>query len=434
MLHMRCGHFSFKSMSSSMPSPSPEVPGTPTAGRIARQAILNEDREVFGYELFDRSVKSEQHTAASDAQMLFNVLSSADTETLVSRKTLFLNCTHDSLAGGYLDLIAPEHVVLEIPPLPISQVQDIQIRLAGLQDVQRRGFRMAFDYSVLTRSYETWLPLASFIKFDLSVLKPEVVSSFVRLAKEKSRAQLVAEKVETATQHQHVASLGVKLFQGYWFAKPVVVAGQSVRPAQANILQLINLVRKQASTEEIEDVLKRDPTLSFNLLRFINSAGFGARTEVTSFKHAVMLLGLNRLFKWAALLLTSSRSGDTAPAVGSTAVVRGRLMELLALELLPPEDCDNAFVVGIFSLLDTMLGISMAEAMATLTLPEEVTQALLRKTGPLAPLLDLTIACEAGDDASFAAAMAGLKLTNQQVNWAHLQALAWAETMGQDAG
>lgn len=401
-------------------------------GRIARQAILNTDRAVFGYELFDRSVAGEHHTAASDAQLLFNMLSSADTESLAGKKILFLNCTHDSLAGGHLDLIAPERVVLEIPPLPVSQVQFIETRLAGLRDVQRRGFRMAFDYSVLTRSYESWLPLASFIKFDLSILKPDVVSSFVRLAKEKSLAQLIAEKVETLAQHQLLAGLGVKLFQGYWFAKPVIVPGQAVRPAQANILQLINLVRQQASTDDIEQVFKRDPTLSFNLLRFINSAGFGARSEVISFKHAVMLLGLNRLFKWSALLLTTSTAGDTAPAVGSTAVVRGRLMELLATELLPAEDWDNAFVVGVFSLLDTMLGISMAEAMATLTLPDDVTRALLQHTGTFAPLLDLTIACETGDDNAFGIAIASLGLTNKQVNLAHLQALAWAETMGQE--
>ena len=400
-------------------------------GRIARQAILNADRAVFGYELFDRSVAPDQHSAASDAQLLFSMLSSADSETLANHKTLFLNCTHNSLAGGYLDLIAPERVVLEIPPLPVSEAEDIEVRLAGLHDAQRRGFRMSFDYSVLTRPYESWLPLASFIKFDLTVLKPDVVTSFVRLAREKSRAQLIAEKVETPAQQKLMESLGVQLFQGYWFAKPVFVPGQKVRPAQANILQLINLVRKQASTDEIEEVLKRDPTLSFNLLRFINSAGFGARSEVTSFKHAVMLLGLNRLFKWSALLLTTSNAGDIPPALGTTAVVRGRLMELLATEILPPEDRDNAFVVGIFSLLDTLLGISMQEAMATLTLPEEVTQALLHQQGPLSPLLALTIACESGDDATFATASQALGLSDQQINWAHLQALAWAETLGQ---
>jgi len=398
---------------------------------IARQAILDEAQTVFGYELFDRSVESNSHTAASDAQLLFNVLSLNDNESLIGQKTIFLNCTHESLAGGHLDLVAPERVVLEIQPLPISHIDQIQNRLPSLEEIKRRGFRMAFDYSILTRSYESWLPLASFIKFDLAILKPEAVASFIKLAQAKSKAILIAEKVETRAQYDLVSGLGVKFFQGYWFAQPTVIKGQTLRPAQATILQLINMVRKQASTNEIEELLKRDPTLSFNLLRFINSAGFGLRTEVTSFKHAVMLLGLNRLFKWAALLMITSTAGDTPPAVGTTAVVRGRLMELLATEILPAEECDNAFVVGIFSLLDTMLGIPLADALGTVALPPSVTDALLHKTGVLAPLLELALACETGDDAIFAAAAKTLKLDSNQINWAHLQALAWAETLTQ---
>ncbi|MBK9346686.1 MAG: HDOD domain-containing protein [Burkholderiales bacterium] len=416
-------------MSASAPSPTLPDPAAAPHIAVARQAVLDHERAIFGYELFDRSVQADQHTSATDAQMLFNLLSGSDTEAIAGGKTIFINCTHDSLAGGHLDLVAPERVVLEIPPLPVTEVDQIQNLLASLQGVHQRGFRLAFDFSVLTRPYESWLALASFIKFDLSVLKADAVASFVRLAQAKSGARLIAEKVETQAQYQHVAALGVNLYQGYWFAKPVMVQGQTVRPAQAHILQLINLVRKQASTDEIEEVLKRDATLSFNLLRFINSAGFGARTEVTSFRHAVMLLGLNRLFKWAALLMTTTKAGDTAPAVGTTAVVRGRLMELLATDLLPSEERDNAFVVGVFSLLDTMLGISMQSALESLTLPDSVTQALLAHTGPLAPLLDLTLACETGDDAAFAATSNALGLNNNQVNWAHLQALAWAETL-----
>ena len=144
--------------------------------------------------------------------------------------------------------------------------------------------------------------------------------------------------------------LGVRLFQGFWFAQPQLVQARTIRPTQATIIQLINLVRQQASTDEIEALLKKDPTLSFNLLRFINSSGFGLSCEITSFRHAVMILGLKKLFRWAALLLTTSRAGGTPPAVGQTAVVRGRLMELLTAELLSPEECDNAFVVGVFSL------------------------------------------------------------------------------------
>lgn len=411
-------------------APSPDAPSEPASSSIAHQAILDGQRAVFGYELFDRSLQSSQHTAASDAQLLFNVLVQADSEPLVGNKTLFINCTHDSLAGGHLDLVSPKHVVLEIPPLPISQIDQIGDRLPSLQAMQQRGFRLAFDYSVLTRHYAPWLALASFIKFDLSLIKRDAVASFLALAQAKSKARLIAEKVETAEQYAMVAGLGVELFQGYWFAKPVVLHGQTVRPAQATILQLINLVRKQASTNEIEDIFKRDPTLSFNLLRFINSAGFGMRTEVTSFKHAVMLLGLKRLFKWAALLMTTSHAGDTPPAVGTMAVVRGRLMELLAAQTLSPEESDNAFVVGVFSLLDTMLGMPLDAALATLALPASVTDALLHRRGPLAPFLALTLACEASDDGAFAHAAQALGLNSAQINMAHLQALSWAETLG----
>jgi EAL and modified HD-GYP domain-containing signal transduction protein len=348
---------------------------------------------------------------------------------LIDRKTIFINCTHQTLAGGHLELIQPDRVVLEIPPLASPQTENIEAQLQILTDIAKRGFRLAFDESVLTAAYASWLPLASFIKFDLSKLSTTTLASSVNLAQKRSSAQLIAEKVETAAQHEMAAGLGIKLFQGYWFARPVLMTGQTIRPTQAAIIQLINLVRKQASTAEIEDVLKRDPTLSFNLLRFINSSGFGLSCEITSFRHAVMILGLKKLFRWAALLMTTSRAGGISQAVGSMAVVRGRLMELLAAELLPPEECDNAFVVGVFSLLDTMLGMPLSKALESISLPETVVNALLHQTGALAPFLELTKACESADDAVFAKTAEALQLSNHQVNWAHLQALAWAESL-----
>ncbi|TXT36681.1 MAG: putative signal transduction protein containing EAL and modified HD-GYP domain [Comamonadaceae bacterium] len=396
---------------------------------IARQPILDTKRNVVGYELFDRTFNRKDFTAASDAALLFNLLSNADSEVLSGRKLIFINCTHQTLAAGHLELIEPERVVLEIPPMPADQAEpeDIETYRQTLAEVHRRGFKLAFDETVLTPAYISWLSLASFIKLDISRLKDAQLKSIVVQANHATPARLVAEKVETAEQFEHVTTLGFSLFQGYWFAKPVLIKGQTIRPAQATIIQLINLVRKQASTNEIEEVLKHDPTLSFNLLRFINSAGFGLRCEVTSFKHAVMILGLKKLFRWAALLMTSANTG--APAVGSAAVVRGRLMELLAAELLPPEECDNAFVVGIFSMLDTMTGMPLEEALASISLPQTVTDALLFNKGLLAPFLQLTLACESADDTAFAENTNALQLTGDQVNWAHLQALAWAENM-----
>jgi len=412
---------------SNLDDPTQAQPDDRTA--IARQAIVDASRSVIGYELFDRSRQSDNHTAASDAELLFRVLSHIDNEALTDRKTIFVNCTHDSLAGGHLELIQPEKVVLEIPPLEQGEPENIEARLQTLLEVRKRGFRLAFNQSVLGSAYRSWLTLAAFIKIDLSQLRPQDVADVIRLAHSSSPAHLIAEKVETAEQFEQVAALGVKLFQGYWFAKPTLVKGQTLRASQATLIQLINLVRQQASTSEIEEVLKHDPTLSFNLLRFINSSGFGLSVEITSFRHAVMILGLKKLFRWAALLMITSRDGGAPPAVASMAVVRGRLMELLAGEVLGPEECDNAFVVGVFSLLDTMLGMPMDKALSAVALPTVVVEALLLRTGPLAPFLDLAEACESANDEAFAKAADTLHLSNRQVNWAHLQALTWAETL-----
>ena len=420
-----------------MPMTTPTDPADDSANpaiaalAIARQPILDVKRAVFGYELFDRSLSNTAYSAASDAALLFNLLSNVDSEILSNRHPLFINCTHQTLAGGHLELIEPDRVVLEIPPMPDDQrdAEDIDTFRQTLADVHKRGFRLAFDETVMTPAYASWLPLASFIKLDITKVKQAQIATIARQLTGNSAVQLVAEKVETAEQFDQVKLAGVKLFQGYWFARPVLIKGQTIRPAQAAIIQLINLVRKQASTPEIEEVFKRDPTLSFNLLRFINSAGFGLSCEITSFRHAVMLLGLKKLFRWAALLMTTSGGAGGSPAVGQIAVVRGRLMELLALELLAPEEHDNAFVVGIFSLLDTMLGLPLKEALASISLPQSVTDALLHNSGVLAPFLQLTLACENADDKLFAETAIALQLTGDQVNWAHLQALAWAENI-----
>jgi EAL and modified HD-GYP domain-containing signal transduction protein len=399
---------------------------------IARQPILDAKRAIFGYELFDRSEK-KAFSAASDAALLFNLLSNADSEIISVRRPIFINCTHQTLAGGHLELIEPDRVVLEIPPLPQLQAtnEDAENYRQILVDVHKRGFRLAFDESVLTPIYASWLPLGSFIKLDMMQHSPEQLARVINQASRATPARLIAEKVETSDQFELALQLGCSLFQGYWFAKPVLITGHSIRPSQAAVISLINLVRKQASTSEIEEIFKHDPTLSFNLLRFINSAGFGLSCEVTSFRHAVMLLGLKKLFRWAALLMTTSQVNAGFPAVGSAAVVRGRLMELLAAELLPPEECDNAFVVGIFSLLDTMLGLPLEQALTSISLPQTVTNALIHGTGVLAPFLQLTLACESADDAVFAETATALHLSGHQVNWAHLQALAWADTISE---
>ena len=413
--------------SSGSSAPSLQDTHPSSVALIARQAIVNAQQAVIGYELFNRSRTGPTHTAATDVALVFTALSHACTEELVGKKLIFVNCTHESLTGGHLELVDPEKVVLEIPPLGHVAAEEVTMRLPILMALRERGFHLAFNHTVLQSTYASWLPLADYIKFDLSTLAPDQLAVLISYANRHSEADLIAEKVETAQQYDMASSKGIQMFQGYWFARPSVVQAKLVSPSQASILELINLVRKQASTDAIEDVLKKDAGLAFNLMRLINSSGFGLTREITSFRQAVMLMGLKKLFRWAALLLTASRTGGPPSSVGQTAVVRGRLMELLALETQTQEEADEAFVVGIFSLLDAMLGMPMPAALNLLSVPEAVSAALLRREGYLGSLLTLAEACESSDDDAFNRAASTVHLSSPQINGAHLQALAWAD-------
>ena len=395
-------------------------------GALARQAIIDGKLSVLGYEIVERTAAAGSRSR--DAEFLLYVLSLAASSAAADQRLLFMPCSLDTLASGHLDLVEPQRLVLEIALPAAIDATGIGMAAVALHAARKRGFRLAFGHQVLAPAWRSWLLHASFIRFDMAQLPAGVVQAIVKETRRQPGVQLIACNIDTHAQHQAALAAGVKLFQGNWFARPVAVRNQGMRPGQATVLQLINLVRSDAATNEIEAVLKRDPALSLSLLRFINSSGFGLSCEVTSFRHAVMILGLKNLFRWAALLIATARDG-ASPAAGYTAVVRGRLMELLAADMLTPEECDHAFVVGIFSLLESMTGIAIDKALDGISLPEPVMQALLHRSGPLAPFLELTEACEGTDDAAFARAAAALQLSDRQINTAHLQAMAWASSL-----
>ena len=164
------------------------------------------------------------------------------------------------------------------------------------------------------------------------------------------------------------------------------------------------------------------------MLRYINSAGFGLRTEVQSLKHAVTILGYSPLYRWLTLLLATSNSSSNSPVLLETAIVRGRFAELLGQINLTKSEAENLFVAGMFSLLDRLLGMSMEEVLSTIQLPEAVTEALVSRAGPFGAYLALAEACEL--NSMLVSSLAeSLKISPEDVNKAHLSSLVWAKNI-----
>ncbi len=393
---------------------------------IVRQAIVDARRAVVGYELSEVPVASNN----SDAT-LFDAVSNSACSGPAGRRLVLVRCTFEHIESGSLDLLNPEKVVLEVPiDVAGSDAHELLRQRALLLRARKSGFKLAFDHSVLRPELISWLPLAYMIQLDMRVLAPGKAEQIVRDVQGRSKANVVARNIENNAQYEQLKRAGAKLFQGHWFAEPAPIDQTQAHSNRSAVLHLLSLVRREAEIGEIEEVLKRDPTMSFNLLRFINSCGFGLNTEITSFRHAVMILGLNKLFRWATLLMTAMPADSVAPAAGSLAVVRGRLMELLVAELNGDESGDDAFIVGVFSMLETLIGVPLAQALQSLNLPTAVNEALLDDTGVFAPFLRMVKCCESNDELPFNQAAAALQLSSHQVNYAHLQALAWADQLG----
>lgn len=246
-------------------------------------------------------------------------------------------------------------------------------------------------------------------------------------ASQRIPCKRIAGAIADRDAFEDAKEFGAHLFEGTWYLTVQASAARNVAPAQAVILELIRLTQAEAPVAQIEQCLKRDPTLSFRLLRYINSAGFGLSCEIQSFRHAVSILGYQNLNRWLALLLATAGSSAAAPALMREAIVRARLAELIGLELFESHDRDNLFIVGVFSLLPPILQIPMPKLLDQLSLAENISDALQHREGLYGPVLRLVEALESADAATIDALTRSLHLTADQLNAHHLEALSWAD-------
>jgi hypothetical protein len=220
---------------------------------------------------------------------------------------------------------------------------------------------------------------------------------------------------------------GTLLIEGDWCmaAPPKPTGAQAASRALA--LQLAQLVASDAHTNDIETLLRKDPTLSYHLLRLVNSLGIGAGRKISSFSQAILILGRQQLRRWVNLMLFAARQGDPRSAMLLARVaVRGRLLEQLAKARGQDKPSqDQCFIAGMFSLLGVLFGMPLAEVLAPLSISEELQEALLESQGELSQALRLCEAVEEGDFGAVAAQLQDLEIEVADFNEAMVEANLW---------
>jgi len=392
---------------------------------IARQPIYDRQLSVYGYELLYRAGAANSANVVdgdvATSQVLVNALMEIGLSELVGRSLAFINLTERYILEGLPEVLAQAGVVLEI----LEDVQPHAAILESLANLKQQGYVIALDDFVLHDDKLPLLALADLVKIDLTTCTGERLEAQVERLK-SSNAKLLAEKVETREEFERCKALGFDYFQGYFFSKPHLIKGKRTPTNRIAVLRLLALLQNaDLDFSDLETIIGQDVSLSYRILRYINSAQYYFAKKISSTKHAVTLLGIRTLRRWVTIL-TLSNLDDVKPLeLMITTLVRAKMCETLAPKLrIAP---DSAFTVGLFSTLDAFTDQPMEEVLAQLPLADDINTALTTRQGPLGDLLQRVIAYEKGrwDDV----ATSGLDPAVQRD--AYLQSIRFAQDISE---
>lgn len=400
---------------------------------LGRQPILDRDQKLVAYELLFRNgtrnsaeVTDGVHATAT---VIVNAFAELGIEAALGKCRGYINVDEAFLFSDMLELLPRQSVVLEILETVPPTAAVIERCLA----LKAAGFTLALDDVIqLEPAYAELLALVEIVKVDIQPLSRVQLIQLVMKLKPMGK-QLLAEKVDSREQMEQCLKLGFTLFQGYYFAKPTIIAGKKLEHSKLSLMKLMGLLLSDAETSKLEEALKPEPGLTVNLLRMTNSVGAGTSEKITSLRHAITVLGRRQLQRWLQLLVFSSgaQAGASNPLL-MLAATRGRLMELLAEDLRPGDGAlaDRAFMAGIMSLMPALVGLPIAEIVAPLGLTGDVRDALCEGSGQLGDMLHLAESSESGELETLTSNLAKLPgLSAKRLNQAQTSALQWANSI-----
>jgi len=394
---------------------------------ILREPLLDPKQRVIGFQFSWQQADSNAQVDSQNLDYLLEFVAghlNDDDGFLLADSLVFLEALPELLHADGLKSFPPKNTVLILHKKYFAD----ESTLTAVKELRALGFGICLRGAEVTTLERSFFAFVSHIEVQLNA------ANFASQAKvyaslKQSSVKMVARNVSTWQDFDACAALGLDSFVGKLHLIPrPSSAPKSLNPAQTTILQLMEMVRKNADVQQLELVVKRDATLAYKLLRYINSAGFGLRTEIQSLKHAVQMLGYSPLYRWLTVLLATASTSGYSPVLLETAIVRGRFAELLGQMKMPKSEAENLFVAGMFSLLDRLLGLPMEDVLSTIQLPEVVTEALISRGGVFGPYLALAEACEL--NSMLVGSLAeSLKISAEDVNTAHLAALVWAKNV-----
>jgi EAL and modified HD-GYP domain-containing signal transduction protein len=401
---------------------------------LARQPILDRNQSLCAFELLFRSGGKSLEAGVVDdthatAQVMLNAFGDMGIANVLGTHKGFINLDAEFLHSDMIELLPRKQVVIEL----LETVEINEEVISRCRDLKAMGFSLALDDVLkLGDDIKPLLGVVDVIKLDLMQIAPDQLPALVKEFK-KYPIKLLAEKVEDREQASACMEMGFDLFQGYYFARPETLSGKRADASKMVLLRILTLMLGGAENDKIVNAFKEHPTLSYNLLRMVNSAGNNLATKISSLSHGLMVLGRRALQRWVQLLLyASGKEGAAVSPLMQLAATRAKLMELVARQIRQSDldYADRAFMVGMLSLLDVLMDEPLHDIVARMSLHEEIEEALLQRSGDFGDLLSLCGDLESCDTAAVQRRIRPHSgLTADALNGAQLQAMGWANSI-----
>ncbi|MFZ5570720.1 MAG: EAL and HDOD domain-containing protein [Thermodesulfobacteriota bacterium] len=398
---------------------------------LARQPIFDKQKNVAAYELLFRNGLDNYFSGldgdTATSKLLSSTFFTIGIEQITGGKQAFINFTANLLVNE-LPLLFPQQVtVVEI----LETVRPEEGVIAACRNMAEKGYVLALDDFVLQPGMEVLISLASIIKIDFRSTPEEVIRQYLRQLPVR-RIRLLAEKVETHQEFDKALEMGFELFQGYFFSKPEIIQGREIPGIQMTLLQLMAEVnRREFDFMQVEALITRDVSLSFKLLRYINSAFFKRRQAITSIKEALFYIGSDEIRRFVSLIALSEVASEKPEELIRSSCIRAKFCEMLGAISTGGAAQGDLFLLGLFSRIDAILDRPMEVVMKQIPLTEEIRDALVWRKGVLAGFLRLAVEYEKGGWQTVPSLCAKLSVSEDRLPSLYLQACQWSNGLSE---
>lgn len=389
---------------------------------VARQPIFDRSQDVFGYEILFRNgvenyFNADPELAARstlDSSLLFGI------NTLCDNRRAFVNCTREVLFKDLITLLPPHQTVAEI----LETVEPEDRVIAACKRLKAAGYLIALDDFAPNDPRIPLCEYADILKVDVRATRPEERAAMMRRFA-TPHCKMLAEKLETPHEFHQARDMGFVYFQGYFFCRPELVIGREVPANRLHYIRLLEMVsRPEIDLRELERMLKQEASIPYRLLRYLNSPVFGFALEIKSIRHAMAVLGEREMRRWIRLVVTVGAAEQRCSELVLMGMARARFCELLSARLRSKNDL---FLLGLLSIMDAILEITMESLLEQLPVERETKAALLGQKSTLRPLYQLMLSQESGAWSESTRLAKELNLPDDEVASTWWQALQWAQ-------